>query len=184
MDSRAQLKSWFVGNGGLIDDSISIVYDEQSGQHIRATSNITASEDSVKALSKCPFSLTLSCLNILDSPPAGIRNCSSESVCIHLVDKVPKAVQSYFFLCEQKLLGEKSFWAPYIATLPKEGEMTTPWWFSEEDLVWLLGTGIHVSPEPERSGVEMRRGMWKQHWQEGSSLLKDAGVPDVERYTW
>lgn len=90
---------------------------------------------------------------------------------------------SYFFLCEQRLLGEKSFWAPYIDALPREEEMNTPWWFDGEDLKWLLGTNIHLSPEVERSGVEMRRRMWKEQWEGGVKVMQDAGVTEG-LYTW
>jgi hypothetical protein len=100
-----------------------------------------------------------------------------------LLDKVPKAAQSYFFLCEQRLFGKESFWWPYIDALPKEDKMTTPWWFEDEDLMWLLGTNIHISPEVEKSGVEMRRGMWRAQWGKGVEVLKGAGV-DVVEYTW
>jgi hypothetical protein len=184
-DPRTKLRKWFLDNGGYLDPSLSLDFDQESGQHFRATTSITASESSVKPLCKCPFSLSLSFLNILPTPPANIRNHSSTSVCTHLVDKVPQAVRSYFFLCEQRLLGEQSFWAEYIACLPGEEAMTTPWWFDESDLVWLLGTGIHVSPEVERSGVEMRRAMWRSQWADGVKALRDAGVAGVEeKYTW
>jgi hypothetical protein len=183
--SKAQerLKEWFMANGGSLNPSLSLTYTRSSGQHFRATTSITASESSPAQLCNCPFSLSLSFLNILASPPASIRNCSSESICTHLIDRIPKATQNYFFLCEQRLLGEKSFWAPYIDVLPNENELTTPWWFNEEDLVWLLGTGVHVSPDPEKSGVEMRRAMWQEQWKEGVKVLWDAGV-GAEEYTW
>jgi hypothetical protein len=186
MDSsnvQQQLEDWFLTNGGYLNPSLGLAYTQESGQHFIATKDIPASEGSTTQLCKCPFSLSLSFLNILPSPPASIRNYSSESICTHLIDKLPKAAQSYFFLCEQRLLGDKSFWWPYITALPKEDDMTTPWWFGEEDLAWVLGTSIHISPGPEKSGVEMRRGMWTRQWEEGIGVLKDAGA-DVEEYTW
>lgn len=182
-DTQARLEKWFIGNNGYLKEDLDLTFDEQNGQHFRATTDVSASEDSVQPLCRCPFSLTLSFLNVLETPPQSIRNCSKESNCTYLLDKLPTAAVSHFFLCEQKLLGEKSFWEPYISALPGENDMTTPWWFDNEDLMWLLGTNIHLSTEVEKSGVEMRRAMWKEHWETGVTVLKEAGA-NVEGFSW
>jgi hypothetical protein len=168
-----------------LNESLELIFTKESGQHFRATANISVSTktNTAQVLCRCPFSLSLSFLNVLPTPPASVRNYSASSVCRHLIDKVPRAVVSYFFLCEQRLLGEEGFWAPYIDALPREEDMNTPWWFDGEDLNWLLGTNIHLSAEAGRSGVEMRRGMWREQWESGVKVLKEAGA-DVELYTW
>ena len=182
-DTQNRLKQWFLENNGYLDENLDLVFDKENGQHFRATSNIAASQESIQVLCRCPFALSLSFLNVFSTPPASVRNCSKESVCTHLLDKIPRAVVSYFFLCEQRLRGDESFWGPYIAALPREDAMTTPWWFEEDDLMWLLGTNIHLTAEVEKSGVEMRRAMWKGQWEEGVKALREAGV-DVDKYTW
>lgn len=182
-----QLIAWFTANDGYLNPSLDLAYTKESGQHFTATAAISASPDSSAPLCKCPFSLTLSHLNILTSPPRSIRSHAQSSACRHLLsgggESLPKAAMSYFFLCEQRLRGQESFWFPYIEALPREDAMSTPWWFDGEDMKWLLGTSIHVSPEPERSGVEMRRLMWKGWWERGVAVLKAAGE-GTERYTW
>ncbi|KIW02120.1 uncharacterized protein PV09_06610 [Verruconis gallopava] len=177
------LRTWFTANGGYLDPRLQLMYSPERGQHVVASSAIAASEDAPALLCKCPLSLSLSFLNVEAAPPAGVRPCAASSAVAHLVGRVERAALSCFLLCEQRLLGTRSFWAAYIACLPRESDMATPWWFADRDLLWLLGTNVHLSAEAERSGVEMRRGMWKAQWEEGVRVLKAAGV-DVEEYTW
>lgn len=97
----------------------------------------------------------------------------------------------YFFLCAQKLKKKESFWCPYIDTLPTENELTTPVWFDESDLKWLLGTSMHSSPSmstvehstPSKSAVEERRKVWHAEYDVAIELLKEQGV-DVTDFTW
>jgi hypothetical protein len=185
-DPQQTLLDWFVTHGGSIHPHITLDIDEQSGQHFRAIEDLEIPSGSASDLEvcKCPFGLTLSHLNILPSPPAGLHSCAQDSICAKLIDKLPTAAVSYFFLVEQRLKGDESFWKPYISTLPKEDDMNTPLWFQEQDLKWLLGTTIHSSgTDPSKSGLEMRRGMWRDQWQKGIDVLTEAG-DDVGRYSW
>lgn len=183
LDAKHKLTSWFKSSEGYINPILELKSDAVSGQHFRASEELSINDDNPVSLCKCPFSLSLSFLNILHTPPKNAKDCSKSSVCAHLVDKIPKAVQSYFFLCEQRLKGKDSFWEPYISALPKEEEMCTPLWFDEQDLKWLLGTTIYLSLDPEKSGVHMRRAMWMEQWEGGVKVLSDTGV-DVDGFTW
>jgi hypothetical protein len=185
-DPQQHLLDWFVNHGGSVDAQITLDIDEDSGQHFRALEDleIPTGSTSDRQVCKCPFSLTLSHLNLLPTPPRGLHSCAGDSICAKLIDNVPTASVCYFFLIEQRLKGTDSFWEPYISALPKEDEMTTPLWFREEDLKWLLGTTIHTSgTDPTKSGVELRRGMWRHQWEKGVEVLKAAG-DDVGRYSW
>ena len=196
--NKERLLTWFHSNNGTLHPSLKLSHSPDSGQHFRATIPITASESSPVSLCTCPFALTLSYLNVLPSPttPRPVHNESSTSICRHLLShtnendaKLPTAAVSYFFLCEQRLLGKDSFWASYIEALPREDECSTPWWFAEEDLMWLRGTSVHVDPEAGSSGVEMRRGMWRGWWEEGVRVLGEVGEGEEERvdrgiFTW
>jgi hypothetical protein len=185
-DPQQHVLDWFVTHGGSVHPHITLDVDEDSGQHFRAIEDleIPAGATSDLQVCKCPFNLTLSHLNLLSSPPAGIQYFAKDSICVKLVDKIPTAAVSYFFLVEQRLKGAESFWEPYITSLPKEDDMNTPLWFQQDDLKWLLGTTIHSSgTDPSKSGLEMRRAMWREQWQGGIDVLKEAG-DDVGRYSW
>lgn len=80
-----------------------------------------------------------------------------------------------FFLAQQRILGEKSFYAPYINVLPKE--FTTPLYFDEKDMEFLQGTNLG------EEDIEQRRRTWKKEWGAGVEALKQAGIESGE-YTW
>lgn len=184
MSIQEALMTWFEANGGTINPSIALAKDDEGGQHYRALEDVNIPSSGGLQVCYCPFGLTLSHLNVTVSPPAAVKNCSQESVCSKLLGKIPTAAVSYFFLTEQRLKGVESFWEPYINSLPTESEMQTPLWFDEEDLKWLNGTTLRAhTTDPSKSGLEMRRGMWKDQWQQGLEVLKSEGE-DVEKFTW
>ena len=84
-----------------------------------------------------------------------------------------------FFLMLQYLRREESFWWPYIRSLPQPNETDsfgTPFWFSEEDRLWLLGTDLDESSLT-------RIAIWKSDWERAVQTLRRLDRP-VEAYTW
>ncbi|KAL7273848.1 hypothetical protein RUND412_003263 [Rhizina undulata] len=114
-------------------------------------------------LLKCPHPLTL------DYSKAGA----------HFSEKFKKAVNPrttiYMFLCYQALLGEKSFWKPYIDILPQEFD--TPLYFSPDDMDWLQGCNLGAAE------VDARREVWRKEWELAVEVLRNEGV-QTEDYTW
>ena len=89
-----------------------------------------------------------------------------------------------FFLAEQRLKGEESFWYPYIEALPKEKDLTTPLYFQESDLIWLYGTNLYSTTTPrDQTAVELRRNMYKDAWKSGVACLNEHGI-DTKPFTW
>lgn len=177
---------WFTKNGGQIGPSAELTWTKEEGTLFRATSSITQDSNSKDPvlLCKCPYALTLSHLNVSDISSNRVRNCAGSSPIAGLVDKVEDSTVSYFFLVEQKALGAESFWHAYIDLLPAEDDLCTPLWFSDEDLVWLLGTNMHTSGDDEsKSPVMLRRKLWKEQWTRGCEILAGEGQ-DTVTYTW
>lgn len=81
-----------------------------------------------------------------------------------------------FFICQQKLLGERSFWAPYLRILPREFD-TPLYKFDDDDMRFLDGCNMDANV------VEGKRAAWKAEWEQGVEILTAAGE-DVEGCCW
>lgn len=80
-----------------------------------------------------------------------------------------------FFVAKQRILGDESFWAPYIRVLPKE--FNTLLYFDDEDFKFLEGCNLG------RQDAEKRRAEWLSEWKSGVKALEAAGE-DSKPYTW
>jgi len=84
---------------------------------------------------------------------------------------------TFFYLMAQWINKEKSFWKPYLDTLPTPEEgFGTPLLFDEEDRKWLEGTDLHPT-------LLKREEIWQRYWRDGVKILKSAGM-DTTEYTW
>jgi len=82
----------------------------------------------------------------------------------------------HFFLMQQFLLGDKSFWWPYIRLLPQpdESQKLGIIWWPEEDQRFLKGTNA----EP---AIQERKKLWTAAWEAGIAILKET-LLDWEDY--
>ena len=108
---------------------------------------------------------------------------------------LPQNIAIRLALMEHYLLGEESFWWPYISILPQPFERSaasdapvenavcpkprqsfhTPLYFDKEDMLWLNGTNLG-------SAVMQRASSWKEEFE----MVKDAlkGLEESERALW
>jgi hypothetical protein len=176
----APLLDWFRANGGSLNSAVSFQFDTENGYHFIARENMEKGSNACI----CPFPLSLSHLNVLPSPPAGIPSYNQSSICSHLLGHLDHDVVAQFFLAEQRLKGTESFWHPYIDALPTEDEFTTPLYFKPSDLVWLYGTQMYnKNISSERTAVGLRTAEWKKDWNRGIETLKAKKI-DVKKFTW
>lgn len=84
----------------------------------------------------------------------------------------------YLYLALQYLQRSKSFWKPYLDTLPGPAEVrTTPLWIDEaSDEVWLADTDALFT-------MKQRRAIYEQQYEKGVRILQNAGI-DVDGLTW
>lgn len=163
-----RLLNWFAANRGLLNDDVQVRYSQSRGYHVLAARDLHTS-----TVITCPLSLTLSWLN-LDPTQAVVGKIDSPlKACL---GAIPDHVLSTLVLVEQASLGQRSFWHPYIACLPRAGALSTPLYFADEDLKWLQGTNL-------AKATDERRQSWQAEWQTASAQLKDAGV-GTSIYTW
>ncbi|KAJ9635134.1 hypothetical protein H2199_008620 [Coniosporium tulheliwenetii] len=104
-----------------------------------------------------------------------------DGVAAKLAEYAPIHVVSYFTLIEQRLMGIDSFWAPYISCLPKESNLNTPLFFSDEDQQWLLGTNLLPA-------AQARHTQWKSEWEAARDALREQNVEGrdytLDLYLW
>ena len=176
-DSTAlrDLTDWVVEHGGLINEHLELTSDPSAGYsfRVRARGSVIHAD---RPLLSCPYALSISYLNTLDRAPFHSRAAPFPTAFLREVS--PHTV-TVFFLCQQFLLGQRSFWWPYIRTLPapdQRDRLGTPLYFTDEDQLWIKGTNLH----PARADRERD---WREQFDRGvDSLTREAWV--VDGYTW
>lgn len=195
LDKVKELIFWARGHGAHLHVQIEVYDDPDFGVALRVQSFDVAEHQtdsstppksgygSLPAKSRivsCPFNLSLSYLNALDTY-SGL-NAHSPRLPESLFEALEPHVIGYFFFIQQYLIVETSYWGPYIRSLPQHDEhdkLCTPLYFSEEDLAWIRGTSLHAARE-------QRQHMWETTWETGRRILDS--TPGWEkwrgRWTW
>ncbi|GAB7352361.1 hypothetical protein MBLNU459_g2800t1 [Dothideomycetes sp. NU459] len=159
------LERWFKENGGYLHPSVNLAQDALHGSHFRATSAIPPGTHVLTV----PHQLALSNLNALVDNEFPAFKTHAKSFTVEAL--------TFFYLMAQWINKDKSFWKPYLNTLPTPDEgFNTPLWFDEEDRTWLEGTDLHPT-------VLKREEIWQQYWRDGVDVLESAGM-DMQNYTW
>lgn len=82
-----------------------------------------------------------------------------------------------FFLMGQYLKAENSFWHPYIRSLPRPDELTTPLFYSDDDLAWLNMTSLAAARE-------QRLQIWRANYEKGVAFLRELQFENADAYSW
>ena len=130
------LIEWFTRNGGYLHSSVEVVYSDAFGHHLQVKqgSALVPGDEIVS----CPHSLTLSVLNAENTNPSWPKLLDIPA------DRAAE-ILTRFFLIEEFLMQEASFWWPYIRMLPqpdRRESLTTPIWYDEQDLIWIADTNL------------------------------------------
>ena len=162
--SHADFQSWFLSNGGYIDPDVELRSDPESGWSLFVKSDRVVSPDST--IISCPHKLALSWH-------------SAHVLHFQKLQRPPfsQHVASRFFLMKQRLLGEKSSWAPYIAALPLS--FNTPLYYDDEDMAWIRGTNLGRAKE-------VREDAWRSEYDEAISMLfaPDTDIEHKDVWSW
>lgn len=166
MASSAQLttlQQWLLDNRGSVSPNISLEWNETSGVHCRAASPL----DQDSRICTVPHALALSSLNAL---------VDDDFTVFRKRGLAPEAI-GYFYLMYQYINKDRSFWKPYLETLPgPETAHHTPFWFNDKDLEWLEDTDVlHTT--------KARQEIQQKHFEQGLAMIQRANV-DTEPYTW
>ncbi|OWP07407.1 hypothetical protein B2J93_6186 [Marssonina coronariae] len=159
------LLDWAEAHGTLVSPNVQIYNDFLTGLSLRAVKDIPPSTKLVN----CSYTTTLSYLNAIETVAQFERHSEPFSASFLEVLSVDNPnIIGHFFLIQQFLLKNRSFWWHYIRLLPQPNSADSlglPVLWPEEDRRWLDGTNA----EPP---IKRRKELWEQEWQQGIVLLK------------
>jgi histone-lysine N-methyltransferase SETD3 len=172
-----ELVGWAREYNTTLHSDVVVYEDPLTGLSFRATKSLLPATKIVN----CSFQITLSYLNATGACSA-FQNHESllfPSEFIEALEQDDPNIIGHFFLVQQFLMGENSFWSPYIKLLPQPYEperLGIPIWWAEADRKFLDGT--HAEPP-----VQKREEMWKAEWTRGVTYLRDSSE-NWEAYTY
>lgn len=176
------LLDWAKQNGGELHPAVEVFNDPATGNSFRVREGHALRPGD--GIVTCPLSLTLSYLNCLpDVESRGVR-VDKDAFSQEFIDALPPHVVGRFFLIKQYLLGPKSFWHPYFATLPQPDQLDSwclpPSW-PTDDMELLEDTNVHTA-------VGEIKAQLKSEFKQAMSILKktESDWQDYTRvlYTW
>lgn len=170
------LVSWLIQNGGFIHSDVVIAHQHGKGYHAVVNAGKSIAKDT--RIASCPMGTTLCVLNALDIAPFSCRGTRFPQKFLDQYCHKPEILQT-FFLMEQQLLGEKSWWSKYIATLPTPQDIEDLQFDSPEDRLWIQGTNLEAA-------IELQLQKWQEDYMEGLDCLEDCGWENAvnESLTW
>ncbi|KAK3688938.1 hypothetical protein B0T22DRAFT_164000 [Podospora appendiculata] len=189
MNSRDQkrfdeLVSWAEENGASLHPSLEVYLDDVTKYSVRVKPS--AQQDDFLPGSTaiaCPVSTTLSFLNAVAGGPitvsASPNGHREPAFPLRFMNEVPPYVIGRFFLVQQYLKGNNSFWRPYIATLPQPEHISSwalPAFWPEDDVDFLENTNVAVAAEEIQANV-------KKEFKQARNILKEENFPNWQDYT-
>jgi hypothetical protein len=155
-----ELLQWARVHNTSLHDSVSICQDPVTGLSFKATEDIPAGTK----LAASSYETSLSYLNATGIYNAQFKSHSTEqgfpAEFIDALKVENPHIIGHFFLVQQYLLGEKSFWWNYIRLLPQPDDpeaLGIPVGWPEADLKFLTGTNA----EPP---IQKKLKLWQNEW--------------------
>lgn len=164
-------------NGGYIADSVRVAQDEPRGVHLQVKADNPNAVLKETRVINTPLGLTMSYFNAINHQSSrGSFQSHDVNFPRAFIDAVGPEETSTFFLMGQFLLGPRSFWYPYLRTLPQPGQLTTPLFFEEADVDWIHGTGI-------QEAAVQRYQTWDEQFETSVAKLKELGFEGADVFT-
>ena len=160
------LMQWASSYQAYLHPDVEIYDDPVTGLSFKAVKNIPLSSKLVT----CPFQISLSYLNAIQTCSYFLHH-QLESFPTEFMESLGEDdpnIVGHFFLMQQYLLGDKSFWWPYIRLLPQPDQperLGIPIWWPAADQRFLDGTNA----DPP---IKKRKEMWMAEWDKGISILR------------
>ena len=168
------LIKWVREHGGYLHPDVVILYNPELGFHVEVKRTLSGTT----RIASCPMPVTISILNATNTPPFKSHGTNFP---VSFINQRPSTVIQYFFLMDQYVSQESSWWAPYIRSLP------TPVALADEmlsvtdpdDLKWIAGTNLIFA-------LKKRTEDWRKWYEDAVTQLKrlkwNRALEDL--YTW
>lgn len=174
LQPQLDLILWVKREEGFLHPGVEVASDAGNrGFHVRVGAGQTIRPNT--RIASCPISTTISVLNAMNIAPFSSRGTNFPKA---FIDNQSFSVVQYFFLIEQYLLGQKSWWAPYISAIPAPDAIDSML-FSDgsDDLRWLVGTNL-------KSAMAAQNEKWEELYLTALAQLEHLRWPNTEHYTW
>ena len=142
-----------------------------AGTHLRVSDGRVLPADSL--IISCPHKLTISWLNVTES-----------FLCQFNLEELPYVVNHVvivrLFIVNEYLKQRKSFWWPYLRSLPQPSEphlLGTPLWYDDQDWTWIRGTTLELNARK----TEQR---WREEYADAMGCLDPASRPNTSEWSW
>lgn len=177
------LQSWARQHGAVLHPLLEVYHDDVTKFSLRVKQSATEALDPGFAAVSCPLSTTLSYLNaVVDGPlvlPFTSPGQHTSSFPTKFMTAVPPHVIGRFFLMQQYLQGDQSFWWPYIATIPRPEHFASwalPACWSDEDIETLEGTNAYAAISEIQENL-------KREFKQARKILKGENFNNWQDYT-
>ena len=175
-DKHRRLMEWVLANDGYFHPDAQIAFSSRKGFHVVVADGKQIASGS--RIASCPMPVTLSVLNALNVAPFSNNGTSFPEPFLRSQLDKPESLQA-FFLMEQLVIGDRSWWGPYIATLPTVQNVADLQFEDEADIRWLEGTNL-------KAGISTRLSKWQEMYSQGVTQLQKLGWANACNgvYTW
>ena len=167
-------EQWFLVNGGYIDPNVELARNDITGRHLRIVEGGSLTSDTT--IISCPHELTISWLNVIRGSESFLSQFDLSDAS-YVVNQV---VIVRFFVINEYLKGEHSFWWPYFQSLPQPTEarlLGTPLYYNDQDCLWIRGTNLeHAARKTER--------MWRMEYDEAMESLIPLDGSHATGWSW
>jgi len=177
------LKRWARQHGAVLHPLLEVYHDEVTKFSLRVKESATEALQPGFAAVSCPLPITLSYLNaVVDGPlvlPFTSTDQHTSSFPEKFMETIPPHVIGRFFLMQQYLQGDRSFWWPYIATLPKPEHFASwalPACWPDEDIEILEGTNAYAAIDEIQENL-------KPEFKQARKILKGENFNNWQDYT-
>ncbi|KAK4197367.1 hypothetical protein QBC40DRAFT_232234 [Triangularia verruculosa] len=176
------LQRWATSRGATLHPSLEVYEDDTTGFSLRVKPSANEGLAPGFCAVSCHATITLSYINALVDGPIDI---SAEAEQLEpafppqFMALNPPHVIGRFFLVKEYLKGEKSYWWPYISTLPQPDRINTwalPAVWPEDDIECLEETNAHVAIREIQANI-------KTEYKHARKILKQEDFPRWQEYT-
>lgn len=164
-----ELLEWASSQGTSLHPSLEIYQDDVTGLSFKANEAITPF--GTTKLVSCSYQTTISYLNATPVSTFPFGSHGSQLFppeFLITLNQDDSHIIGHFFLMQQYLMGEKSFWWKYIRLLPQPDQrdlLAIPIWWNEADRRFLHGTNAQPP-------IEIREALWTEEYTKAIKLLE------------